>query len=144
MPLLKIILALCLVSAFAWGLLQFAYDIMDCVWRWLRRESDVEEYRPAAEVGVPVWIVGNFERLMAFALVLFLKPKDAFTLLGIWLGAKLAASWHRMPVSNSNKKENRNIRAGTLAALIAGIVSVLLGALIGLAVRWVLQSHLIP
>jgi hypothetical protein len=136
------VLAIGLLSALAWGLLEIASDLMENIWPWLRRMSRLPEKRQEDEIGVPVWIVGSFERVMAFAFVLFLAPKDAFTLLGFWIGAKLAASWHRVPQEVDNKK-NRDIRAGTLAALIAGIISVSFGVLIGLGIRWVFESHLI-
>jgi hypothetical protein len=95
---------------------------------------------------VPVWITGNFERLLAFVLVLF-HIEGAYTLLALWLGAKLAASWHRLPSEpyggteeDDEKREySRQIRARTLCALIAGIVSVLIGAFAGLVVRSVCQ-----
>jgi hypothetical protein len=54
------------------------------------------------------------------------------------LGAKLAASWHRLPTEpygdDERREYNRQIRAGTLCALIAGIVSVLVGVLAALVV----------
>ena len=91
------------------------------------------------EEGVPVWITGNFERLLAFFLVLF-HVEGAYALLALWLGAKLAASWHRLPTEpygdtqgdDEQREHNRQIRAGTLCALIAGIVSILIGAVSGL------------
>ena len=76
-----------------------------------------------------------------------LHIEGAYALIALWLGAKLAASWHRLPTEpygdtqgDDEKREyNRQIRAGTLCALIAGIVSVLIGALTGLVVRNVCQ-----
>ena len=112
--------------------------------RWLGAKSRVQE-RTAKDEGVPVWITGNFERLLAFFLVLF-HVEGGYTLLALWLGAKLAASWHRLPTEpygdrNDDEKRDyaRQIRAGTLCALIAGIVSVLIGAFAGLVVRSVCQ-----
>jgi hypothetical protein len=70
---------------------------------------------------------------MAYGLVLFCVP-DAYTILAAWIGAKLAASWQRLPVETY--EDGRRVRAGTLVALMAGIVSVALGALAALAVRW--------
>ena len=98
------------------------------------------------EEGVPVWITGNFERLLAFFLVLF-HVEGAYALLALWLCAKLAASWHRLPTEPYGETKNddekreygRQIRAGTLCALIAGIVSVLIGTFAGLVVRSVCQ-----
>ena len=102
--------------------------------------------RTAKEEGVPVWITGNFERLLAFLLVLF-HVEGRFTLLALWLGAKLAASWHRLPTETEGDDEkgrehNRQVRSGT-HALIAGIVSVLIGASAGLVARSVCQCCLL-
>ena len=95
--------------------------------RWLRRISNLPQRRPQ-DRGVPQWVTGNFERLMAFALVV-LGVGEAYTILGIWLGAKLAANWQRLP-SEANET-GRQARAGTLIALIVGIVSVTVGVLVG-------------
>ena len=112
---------------------------------WLGANSRINK-RTAQEEGVPVWITGNFERLLAFFLILF-HVEGAYALLALWLGAKLAASWHRLPTeSYANSKNDdekreygRQVRAGTLCALIAGVVSVLIGAFAGLVVRSVCQ-----
>jgi hypothetical protein len=76
-----------------------------------------------------------------------LHVEGAYALIALWLGAKLAASWHRLPTEpygdtqgdDEQREHNRQIRAGTLCALIAGIVSILIGALAGLVVRNVCQ-----
>jgi hypothetical protein len=49
--------------------------------RWLQVLSEVAETRSAKEKGVPVAIVGSFERILAFVLVLFDVP-SAGTCLG--------------------------------------------------------------
>ena len=72
---------------------------MDRLVRWLRGQSRIAEIRPDKDKGVPPWIVGSFERLLAFVLVMF-DVQGAYTLLAIWTGAKLAASWHRFPVTS--------------------------------------------
>ena len=87
------------------------------IFRWLGNKSRIDA-RTAKEEGVPVWITGNFERLLAFLLVLF-HVEGAFTLLALWLGAKLAASWHRLPTETEGDDEkgrehNRQVRSGTL------------------------------
>ena len=137
--------AMCLL-AFAIGVavIFLSYGPVGLLSRWLGAKSRIEE-RTAKEEGVPVWITGNFERLLAFFLVLF-HVESAYALLALWLGAKLAASWHRLPTEpyrdtkNDDEREyGRQIRAGTLCALIAGIVSVLIGAFAGLVVRSVCQ-----
>ena len=140
--------ATCLL-AFAIGIsvIFLSYAPMAAFSRWLGNKSRIDA-RTAKEEGVPVWITGNFERLLAFLLVLF-HVEGAFTLLALWLGAKLAASWHRLPTETEGDDEkgrehNRQVRSGTLCALIAGIVSVLIGASAGLVVRSVCQCCLLP
>jgi len=134
-----------LAFAIGIGVIFLAYGPVGFFSRWLAAKSQVKE-RTAKEEGVPVLITGNFERLLAFFLVIF-HVEGAYALLALWLGAKLAASWHRLPTEpygdtkdDDEKREyGRQIRAGTLCALIAGIVSVLIGALAGLVVRSVCQ-----
>jgi hypothetical protein len=134
-----------LVFAIGIGVIFLAYGPVGFFSRWLGAKSHINQ-RTAKEEGVPVLITGNFERLLAFFLVLF-HVEGAYALVALWLGAKLAASWHRLPTEpygntkdDDEKREyGRQIRAGTLCALIAGIVSVLIGALAGLVVRSVCQ-----
>src|SRR5262245_56194234 len=64
-------------------------------WRWLRINSGLPADREADDKGGPVWIVGNFERILAFGLVLLLDLSLAITILGFWLGAKLAGLFLR-------------------------------------------------
>ena len=82
--------------------------------------------------GCPI-ITGTFERLLAFILVLSISFDKAVTALGIWLGLKLAANWQAMP---KDEKTSREVRVGTLTALMAGVVSVGLGVIAGLIARW--------
>jgi hypothetical protein len=134
-----------LAFAIGIGVIFLAYGPVGFFSRWVGAKSHIKE-RTAKEEGVPVWITGNFERLLAFFLVLF-HVEGAYTLLALWLGAKLATSWHRLPTEPYGDTEDdyerreyrRQIRAGTLCALIAGIVSVLIGAFAGLVVRSVCQ-----
>jgi len=100
---------------------------------WLRRKGKVEDAPSTKEEGLPVWIVGSFERLLAFVLVLFDVP-SAGTLLAAWIAAKLAANWQRYP-SNEADKFGREYRVQTFVALVAGVVSVGLGCLVGLVIR---------
>jgi hypothetical protein len=138
--------ATCLLAfAIGIGVIFVAYGPMGFFSRWLGTRSHIDA-RTAKEEGVPVWITGTFERLLAFFLVV-LHVEGAYALIALWLGAKLAASWHRLPTEpygdtqgdDEQREHNRQIRAGTLCALIAGIVSVLIGALAGLVVRNVCQ-----
>jgi hypothetical protein len=98
----------------------------------LRVGSGLRRYRFQSEVGVPPSIVGSFERLMAFGLTVF-DFDFAATLLIAWIGAKLAASWQRFPVNDD--ESGRRVRAGTMVALIAGIVSVAFAAGMGVLAR---------
>jgi hypothetical protein len=50
--------------------------------------------RDPADVGVPPVITGPFERLLAVRLF-FLDVSDAYTILALWIAAKLASNWQR-------------------------------------------------
>jgi hypothetical protein len=99
-------------QAFKAGNLQFK--------EWLIRKCGVRKLPPS----VPPWIIGAFERLVAFALVYF-HVKDAPTILALWIGAKLAANWQRRDAGDKTE-EARQLRARTFIALMVGTVSVLL------------------
>jgi hypothetical protein len=120
-----------------------AYVPLDMLIVWLRVRSRVQGSRSAEEVGVPVWIVGSFERLAAFALGLYAAP-GAAVMLAAWLAGKLAASWQRYPTSDKDMEKNRQVRAGHLVALIVGITSVSVGYLVGLFVRHALEWDALP
>ena len=88
--------ATCLLAfAIGIGVIFVAYGPMGFFSRWLGTRSHIDA-RTAKEEGVPVWITGTFERLLAFFLVV-LHVEGAYALIALWLGAKLAASWHRLP-----------------------------------------------
>ena len=82
--------------------------------RWLRRQSDVPE--TPQQQGVPPWIVGAFERLLAFGVVYF-YVEAAPTILALWIGAKLAANWQRREAAPGEPE--RNIRYHLSAARLA-------------------------
>jgi hypothetical protein len=92
---------------------------------WVQHESNIEP----REKGVPSWIVGLFERLLAF-LLFALLVKHAETLLIAWMAAKLAANWQRRPWPK-NTEVAREIRAHTFTALMAGTLSLGFGVLGG-------------
>ena len=121
-----ILYAIALLLLIHWPMGWFLY--------WLRTESGIEGERSVEEVGVPPEIVGPFERLLAFFLMLF-DVTGAAAVLAAWLAGKLAASWKRYPVDQKDPTPGRGVRAGTMSALIAGVVSVSIGVLVGLAVR---------
>jgi hypothetical protein len=137
-----------LVLAIGLAVIFFANPIVGEFSRWLRKNSRLEP-REVYEEGVPVWITGYFERLLAFLLVV-LHVEGAYTLIALWLGAKLAASWQRIPTDIhkgddwKRREHSRQVRAGTLCALIAGIVSILIGVGAGLVVRVVCQCCTLP
>jgi ABC-type Fe3+ transport system permease subunit len=106
---------------------------------WLRRQGDVYDAPSTKERGLPAGIVGCFERILAFVLVLFDVP-SAGTLLAAWIGAKLAANWQRYP-SNETNEFGREYRVQTFVALIAGVVSVGLGCLVGLVLRRLIYGY---
>jgi len=137
-----------LVLAIGLAVILLANPFVGRLSRWLREKSRIEP-RKVSEEGVPVWITGHFERLLAFLLVV-LHVEGAYTLIALWLGAKLAASWQRIPTEIQkgdewkSREHSRQVRAGTLCALIAGIVSILIGVAAGLVVRVVCQCCTLP
>jgi len=112
-------------------LLLLANWVVPAFRNWLWNESDISDRELVEHDGVPVWFVGNFERILA-AILVWAHIPDAFTVLAAWLGAKLATSWQRIPVDSGDAKLNRQVRAGTLVALIAGVISVSFGVVAGL------------
>ena len=119
---------------FAVGVLLLAHWAMPRIVGGLRRMSRLPENRLTEDEAVPVWFVGNFERAMAVVLVLA-NVRGAYALLAAWLGAKLATSWQRLPIDNTDLETSRQVRAGTLVALMAGINSVTFGIVAGLLFR---------
>lgn len=101
---------------------------------WLMKESDVSDPELVKHDRVPIWFVGNFERILAVILVAA-HVSEAYTVLAAWLAAKLATSWQRLPIDTGDEERNRQIRAGTLVALIAGVISVSFGIVAGLLFR---------
>jgi hypothetical protein len=79
----------------------------------------------------------NLEAKLAIAretLVEALQELKKIELLEARQEKRLAASWQRYPLEKS-KDFGRDVRAGTMIALMAGIVSVGFGCLVGLLVR---------
>jgi hypothetical protein len=96
--------------------------------RWL---SDIDFEREEKDVGVPPWLTGSFERVLAFGLLYFSVP-DAGAILAGWIAAKLASNWQRRVLA---PKRQREIRVHTLIALMAGTLSVSIGAAAGYIAR---------
>jgi hypothetical protein len=89
-------------------------------------------------VGVPPWIVGVFERMMAYLLFFFFESwGDCSALLAAWIGLKLASNWQRRPLTGRpiTPEQEREIRIQSLVALMAGIISVAIGAGAGALAR---------
>ena len=109
--------------------------------RWLRHKSDLPP-RELRKLTVPVPIVGTFERLLAFFLAC-LNVEGTYAILIAWMAAKLAFTWQPRPLSGSSDEldelkveADRENRAGTLVALMGGIVSLTFGILGGVVARW--------
>ena len=100
--------------------------------QWVRKESGVPTDREGE--GVPPWIVGTFERLLAFALIFF-NVEQALTVLIAWMAAKLAANWRRQTLVGDDSEADRKIRIYTLTALMAGTLSLGFGVLGGAIAR---------
>jgi hypothetical protein len=100
--------------------------------QWVRTKSGVPIDREGE--GVPPWIVGTFERLLAFALIFF-DVEQALTVLIAWMAAKLAANWQRQTLAGDESEADRKIRIYTLTALMAGTLSLAFGVLGGAIAR---------
>jgi len=53
--------------------------------------------------GCPAWIIGTFERALAFGLF-YRGVREAYMILGGWIGAKLAVNWQRRSIAGSQKR----------------------------------------
>ena len=107
---------------------------MDRLVRWLRGQRSNRGNSPRQGQRRAAVDSGQFRAPFSFCASDVRRARRAYTLLAIWTGAKLAASWHRFPVTSD--EAGRQVRAGTMVALIAGIVSVGIGVLVGLIARW--------
>jgi hypothetical protein len=103
---------------------------------WLRNKSGVT--KPGCP-RVPPWVTGIFERYLAFIVVAF-NVENAGTILLAWMAAKLAANWQRQVMIEGSELYNRTMVTYTMIALIAGTLSLLLGALGGLIARCAYRS----
>jgi hypothetical protein len=74
--------------------LVLGHFVVEWFLNWVRTKSSVEPKRPNA--GIDNWIVGLFERTLAFVLVLANFP-GTYAVLIAWMTAKLALNWKRMP-----------------------------------------------
>jgi hypothetical protein len=100
----------------------------------VRVRSRLKRKREKKDIGVPPWITGTFERLLAYSLF-YLDVKDAFTILTAWIVAKLASNWQRRSVDGLPAEKERAIRVQSLIALMAGTLSVTIGAAAGALAR---------
>jgi len=107
--------------------------VLGFIWivRWL---SGLPRKRNPKDVGVPPLIVGTFERILAYALF-FLGLDEAYTILLAWIVAKLASNWQRRSLDKIGPKLEREIRVQSLIALMAGTLSVAIGAVAGVFAR---------
>ena len=98
------------------------------VWSGLPRKRDPKD------VGVPPWLTGTFERLLAYT-VFFLGVPEAYTILGAWIVVKLASNWQRLSMEKDDEVRNQTIITQSLIALMAGTLSVAIGAAAGALAR---------
>jgi hypothetical protein len=96
---------------------------------WVRRRTGIDEPKYAR---VPPFILGTFERYLAFILVAA-QVEGTATILVAWMAAKLAANWQR------REEADYGVRANTLIALMAGTLSLGIGVLGGLIARCALN-----
>ena len=75
---------------------------------------------------IPPAFMGLFERSLAFSLF-FLGVENAGALLAAWIGAKLATNWSRA-TKPDDANMDRFVRTRSQIALLAGVVSVTIGA----------------
>jgi len=99
---------------------------------WVRTKSGVEPRRTNA--GVDNWIVGLFERTLAFALA-FANVPGTYAVLIAWMAAKLALNWKRPLPPKGSKKEERERRVYGISALMAGTLSLSIGVIGGIIAR---------
>jgi len=100
---------------------------------WVRTKSRVEPRRTNA--GVDNWIVGLFERTLAFGLA-FANFPGTYAVLIAWMAAKLALDWKRpLPPSKGSSKEERERRVYGISALMAGTLSLSIGVIGGIIAR---------
>jgi small-conductance mechanosensitive channel len=100
----------------------------------VRLLSGLPRTRERRDIAVPPLLTGMFERLLAFTLF-YLGNDNAFAVLGLWIGAKLAANWQRRSIEGLVAEKGRAVRVYTLIALMAGILSVGIGAVAGSLAR---------
>jgi hypothetical protein len=98
----------------------------------VRKISDVPTDRPGA--GVPNWIVGLFERTFAFGVV-FTNVEGVYAVLGAWMAAKLALNWQRPSYNKDDPNAEWQVRVYGISALMAGTLSLSLGAIGGAIAR---------
>jgi hypothetical protein len=99
-----------LLFLLAIAVLVLAQLVMPHIFSWLRVKSRLPAQRPEEETGLPASIMGAFERILA-AVVVAANVPNAYALIAAWLGAKLAASWQRLPVDKDDPEAGRKIRA---------------------------------
>jgi small-conductance mechanosensitive channel len=101
----------------------------------------------AGVFGVAVALIANVPVLGFIWFVRWLSglprkrnPKDvgldeAYTILLAWIVAKLASNWQRRSLDKIGPKLEREIRVQSLIALVAGTLSVAIGAVAGVFAR---------
>ena len=98
---------------------------------WL---SGLPRNRPPKRFQVPPLFTGMFERVLAYT-VFFLGVSEAYTILGAWIVVKLASNWQRLSMENVSEECGQTIITHSLIALMAGTLSVAIGATAGAVAR---------
>jgi hypothetical protein len=84
-------------------------------------------------------VVPRYFRAYPGVLNLFIRADDgAYTIVAAWLAAKLASNWQRVSVEKDRALEQKVITQ-TLIALMAGTLSVSIGAVAGRFARHYLE-----
>jgi hypothetical protein len=119
------------MAAVGFGMIPVGHIIVDEFLNRLRRASEFDD--PREQPGVALFVTGCFERLLAFILfAICIETGSAVTALGIWVGLKLATNWQIL----GEHSDDRNVRVGAFTALMAGVLSVGLGAFGGWLFRF--------
>ena len=108
----------------AWPL---GYLVVEWLIRILNRLCDLPP-KPEGPA-FPAWLLGLFERALAFVLVVAKRDQIAVVLIA-WMAAKLAINWQR-PVEQSAAQSEPERRIRGFITLIAGVVSLSFGILGG-------------
>lgn len=121
LALVCVVLACALVTKPADRVLEWLYQKIE---GQIQQKVEDADEDPAVVEGK---YIGRAERLF-FTVVVALKLPGFLTAMMLWIGAKMAANWHR-------QEDGREVRARSIGALILGISSLGMALLVGLGLR---------